>query len=139
MTYCNQSRRQVLLFQPDYYFLRIFNMVFNLIFASQWGYVGLAMATSLSALLNAGLLYFGLHQLGVFKVSKETFVLILRMFASAVVMAIGIWWLNPAFEDWLQFDVLQGTLKLVGLMVLAALIYLGMLALVGIRVRHLIR
>lgn len=48
------------------------NMFFNAIFAYFYGYVGLAMATALSALVNMVLLYRGLHLANVYKLSKET-------------------------------------------------------------------
>ena len=46
------------------------NMFFNAIFAYFYGYVGLAMATALSALVNMTLLYRGLHLANVYKLSK---------------------------------------------------------------------
>ncbi|MCM2680601.1 murein biosynthesis integral membrane protein MurJ [Echinimonas agarilytica] len=115
------------------------NMVFNVILASWLGYIGLAAATSLSALLNAGLLYWGLRQLGVFQLSSESVGLIIRMLISAVIMAFSVWYLSPEFKHWLQFSFTEAVFWLVGLMLLAASVYTVMLGILGVRVRHLMR
>lgn len=65
----------------------ISNMVFNLIFAVPYGYVGLAIATSLSAALNAGLLYGKLHQVGVYRLSRLTLLFLLRVAIACIAMA----------------------------------------------------
>ena len=115
------------------------NMVFNLILASWLGYIGLAMATSLSALLNAGLLYWGLHRLGVFQISAETLGLIIRMVLSAAVMGAFIWSLSPNFSQWLVMEFLEAAAWVSGLIVLAGGIYGLLLTLLGVRPRHLLR
>ena len=46
------------------------NMIFNIVLAIPFGYVGLALATSLSAVVNVGLSYRRLHQLNYFRLSK---------------------------------------------------------------------
>ncbi len=45
------------------------NMAFNLMLAPFFGYVGLAIATTMSATLNAFMLYRGLKQLGLHHVT----------------------------------------------------------------------
>ncbi|GGA71008.1 putative lipid II flippase MurJ [Neiella marina] len=115
------------------------NMVFNLILASWIGYIGLAAATSLSAVLNAGLLYWGLHRLAVFQLSSETLGLLMKMLLSAAIMAGAIAWLSPEFERWLQFGFVVSAAWVAGLIVLAGVCYLCLLLLFGVRPRHLLR
>lgn len=63
------------------------NMVFNLIFAVPYGYIGLAIATSLSAALNAGLLYGQLHRIGVYKLSAKSVMFLVRTMLACAAMA----------------------------------------------------
>lgn len=55
------------------------NMVFNGIFAPFYGYVGLSIASVLSAFLNAALLYRGLHKGNIYRVSRQTLLFVLRL------------------------------------------------------------
>lgn len=66
------------------------NMVFNLVLAVPYGYIGLAIATSLSAALNAGLLYQQLHRDGVYQLSAQTGGFLLRSFIACAVMGAVI-------------------------------------------------
>lgn len=68
------------------------NMVFNLIFAIPFGYIGLAIATSLSATMNAALLYATLHRKGVYRMSRTSFVFILRVIGACIAMVVALLW-----------------------------------------------
>ena len=70
----------------------IANMVFNLIFALPFGYIGLAIATSLSATLNAFLLYLTLHKQGVFVLSRTSVGFIARVLLASVAMGLVIFY-----------------------------------------------
>ncbi|MBW8191875.1 murein biosynthesis integral membrane protein MurJ [Neiella marina] len=115
------------------------NMVFNLILASWMGYIGLAAATSLSALLNAGLLYWGLHRGDVYRLSGQTVSLLIRMLISAALMASATYYFSPNFSQWLQFDLLTAALWVTGLIAVAGAVYLTSLMVLGVRPRHLLR
>ncbi|SKA43510.1 putative peptidoglycan lipid II flippase [Enterovibrio nigricans DSM 22720] len=113
------------------------NMVFNLIFAYFYGYVGLAIATSLSALVNAGLLYRGLHEQGVYQISKETAIFSLRLLIGVVMMGSLVWWLMPENAQWLTMGFWERTYTLSGLIAAGAGVYLATLVILGLRPRHL--
>nr|WP_232313527.1 murein biosynthesis integral membrane protein MurJ [Enterovibrio coralii] len=113
------------------------NMVFNLIFAYFYGYVGLAMATALSAFVNAALLYRGLHKQGVYRISKETALFALRLLVGVVVMGSLVWWLMPSNAQWLMMSLWERTYNLSGLIVAGAGAYLASLMILGLRPRHL--
>lgn len=113
------------------------NMVFNLIFAYFYGYVGLAMATALSALLNAGLLYRGLHKQQVYRASKETLVFALRLIVGVAVMGALIRYLMPGFEQWLGMDFIQRVMTLGGLIAAGAISYVVSLLILGVRPHQL--
>lgn len=113
------------------------NMVFNLLLAIPFGYVGLALATAASATLNAGMLYFGLKRQGVYQLSKPTFIYLMKVIAAAVSMAAGLVWLTPEMAQWLAVDLSERILWLCGLIGAGAAIYAITLFLLGVRPRDL--
>lgn len=80
----------------------IANMVFNLMLVWHLEHVGLSLASTLSAFLNAGLLYKGLHQKGIYRFERHWIALSLRfVLANAVMVAVLLaitpdssWWLD---------------------------------------------
>ncbi|UJF23083.1 murein biosynthesis integral membrane protein MurJ [Shewanella sp. OMA3-2] len=109
------------------------NMVFNLIFAIPFGYVGLAIATSLSALLNAGLLYRGLHKAGVYNLSRATLIFTLKIVIATAVMSAMLWYFLPVQSQWLSWSISERMMALVALICSGALTYLVTLLLLGVR------
>ncbi|WP_417291732.1 murein biosynthesis integral membrane protein MurJ [Corallincola platygyrae] len=116
----------------------ISNMFFNLVFAIPFGYVGLAIATSLSATLNAALLYRGLSKQGVFRISKESISVLVRMLGAAVVMAAVIGLLKPQEAQWIAYEFSMRVTVLAGLILAGGVTYLSALLLLGIRPRDLV-
>lgn len=114
----------------------ISNMVFNVILAIPFGYVGLAMATAASATLNASLLYWGLNKHGVYSISRETWGVIGRLCIAGSVMVALISYLNPPMSQWLQWGLLESGLHLLGYILIAAVSYFCCLYFVGIRTCH---
>ena len=112
------------------------NIVFNLILAPFYGYIGLAAATAMSATLNAFLLYRGLHSLGIYRVSKQTIVWILKLIISTVVMSLALYW---GSQNWPPLITgFSGKLvQLFGLIFSAMVIYFVVFAALGFRLRHL--
>lgn len=109
------------------------NMVFNLIFAIPFGYVGLAIATSMSALLNATLLYRGLHKANVYRFSKSTFIFIAKVFSATLVMSALILFYLPAQVDWFAWGEIHRMLVLIGLIGGGAVSYLLVLVILGVK------
>ncbi len=113
------------------------NMVFNAIFASFYGYIGLAMATALSAFVNMALLYRGLHLQQVYRVSKLTFIFAVKLISAAVAMGSTILWLLPEMSVWLDWTFSHRALWLAGLIGAGASVYLAVVLILGIRLNHL--
>lgn len=83
------------------------NMVFNLVLILPLAHVGLALATSLSAFMNAGWLLLGLRRQGVFYFQPGWGIFLLRLgFASAAMLgAIFLIWSDPQlWLAWGSFD-----------------------------------
>lgn len=109
------------------------NMVFNLIFVFPFGYVGLAIATSMSALLNASLLYRGLHIAGVYRISKQTLLFFFKTLVASTLMVIALYQFLPQMDEWLAFSFLQRAIQLLELIAGGAVVYLLTMLLLGIR------
>lgn len=77
------------------------NMGFNLVLVWHYKHAGLAMASTLSAFLNAGLLYRGLHKSGVFRIERHWWRLGARYLAANAVMAGVLLAITPATAWWL--------------------------------------
>lgn len=115
----------------------ITNMGFNLIFAYFYSYVGLAIATALSALVNALLLYRGLHLQGIYQVSRQTGYFVARLLVSVGLMGALLIYLLPAQTAWLEMPFLNKVLNLSGLIFSGGLCYLVCLWILGLRKLHL--
>lgn len=115
----------------------ISNMGFNLL-AIPFSYVGLAIASAMSATLNAYLLYRGLVNAQVYQISKKTAVFFLQILLSAGVMGALVWHFCPELGSWQAMSFLKRIHWLIWLIALAAISYVAMLVLVGIRKRHLL-
>lgn len=109
------------------------NMAFNLMLAPFFGYVGLAIATTLSATLNAWMLYRGLKQAQVYHLSSNTKVFIAKLMFAASVMALVVYQLSYDFEVWLSLRFFEQIWQLVICIGAGCLSYFLVIFLLGIR------
>ncbi|QYJ85263.1 murein biosynthesis integral membrane protein MurJ [Shewanella mesophila] len=109
------------------------NMVFNLILVFPFGYIGLAIATSMSALLNASLLYRGLHKAGVYQIRKQTLLFFVKSALASILMVVALYQFLPAIDEWLVFSFSQRIIQLLELICGGAAVYLLSMLLLGIR------
>ncbi|WP_274058308.1 murein biosynthesis integral membrane protein MurJ [Vibrio parahaemolyticus] len=113
------------------------NMVFNAIFAYFYGYVGLAIATVLSAFVNMALLYRGLHIAGVYQITKRTVFFIIRLVIAGAAMVAAILWQLEDMSVWLEWSFAHRSGMLGMLIGLGAAVYLAVLFLTGVRLKDL--
>ncbi|HDU8578055.1 murein biosynthesis integral membrane protein MurJ [Vibrio antiquarius] len=113
------------------------NMVFNAIFAYFYGYVGLAIATALSAFVNMALLYRGLHIAGVYQITKRTVFFIIRLVIAGAAMVAAILWQLEDMSVWLDWSFAHRCGVLGMLIALGAVVYLVVLFLTGARLKDL--
>jgi len=115
------------------------NMVMNLLFVGLlvstvgYGHVGLALATSVSAALNAGLLWRGLQRDGVYRFSPGWRSLGLRVVPACTVMLGVIVLLCPDREAWFALAAIERALAITGLCALGVAVYVLALWLGGMR------
>lgn len=117
----------------------VVNMVLNLALMGPLAHVGLALATSLSAILNASLLYFGLRREGVYQPEAGWGRLLAKIALANGTMLVALVWLNPTLDSWLGWDVWHRFGALLPLIAVAMVIYFAVLAVSGVPLKRLLK
>ncbi|MET0103882.1 MAG: murein biosynthesis integral membrane protein MurJ [Sedimenticola sp.] len=112
------------------------NMVLNLILVFPLAHAGLALATALSAALNATLLYRGLRREGVYQPPGGWPLLVARAVIASLVMGLVIYLWGIELQGWLALDTWGRVTRLMGAILSAMAAYFAVLFLMGIRGRH---
>ena len=114
------------------------NIVLNLVLVVPLAHAGLALATSLSAFLNAGLLYKILRKEGVYRPRPGWGAFALRVLAANVLMTLLLLWGHGELSLWLEWDLYQRVWKLGLLIVGGVATYFLALSVMGFRMRALL-
>ncbi|CAM4322428.1 murein biosynthesis integral membrane protein MurJ [Pseudoalteromonas ostreae] len=110
----------------------VLNMVFNIMLAPFIGYLGLALATSMSASCNAYLLYRQLSKEQVYQFSRFSLLFTCKCVAASLVMGGIVWYVATQFL-WRQWHLSEQVALLTGLLALAGVVYFFVLFLLGVR------
>ncbi len=112
------------------------NMVFNLLLIWPLAHAGLALATALSAFLNAGLLGYLLYrqQVLVFQPGWRRYAV--QLVGGSVLMSVALMLVSPDWQVWLEFGLWQRVRWVAGLVVLGGGLYFIWLTALGLRLRH---
>jgi putative peptidoglycan lipid II flippase len=113
----------------------VVNMILNLIFIIPFAHVGLAAATSISAFVNAGLLYWYLRKQQVFSPLSGWLKLFLQVGLATLVFVVFLLFITPDVEQWLAFDAWLRVGWLFALVIGAMIVYLGLLFSFGLRLK----
>ena len=114
------------------------NIVLNLALFRIMGHVGLALATSAAAAVNAYLLWRGLYRAGRCRPSRSSGLMLIRCAAATALMIGALLWIAPPDAAWLETTILQRTLWLAGSVAAGAVVYLAGIWLLGGRISHLL-
>jgi putative peptidoglycan lipid II flippase len=122
------------------------NMIMNVVFVVpmlklNWPapHAGLALATSISAFINAGLLYFGLKKSGVYLPQVGWMKLFSQTILAVAVMGGLIFTVSGDFSFWINASISQRILQLSWIVPLGAISYFSVLWLTGVRFHQLRR
>jgi len=113
------------------------NMAMNLAFIVPLAHAGLALATTLSALLNALLLYVLLRKRGIYVPQAGTSIFVSKVLLSALVMALLVWWVCPVQAEWFAAGLWRKIAMLSAIIGFGALSYFLCLWVLGLRPRML--
>ncbi|MFT5259516.1 MAG: putative peptidoglycan lipid II flippase [Saprospiraceae bacterium] len=109
------------------------NILFALLLFKPMMHVGLALSTSIAALVNASLLFILLKKENTFKVGKGWPILVGRVLASALLMTTLLWWTRGALPSWLDAGAWERIIRLCGLVMLGGGAYAVSLLVLGAR------
>lgn len=118
----------------------VLNMGLNVVFVigllrSEYAapHAGLAAATTISALVNAGLLLRGLRQAGVYRASAGWSIYAGRIGVASIVMAIAVYWMRLQFGTWTELDLGMRIAGLAACVATGIVVYFGSLYVAGLR------
>ena len=114
------------------------NTVLVLILVWPLAHAGLALATSLAAFLNAGLLFFNLRRRDIYQPQPGWTKFLLQLTAANLVMGLVLGFGMGDLENWVQATASERLGHLSGLIVVGGGSYLLTVLAVGIRPRHLL-
>jgi putative peptidoglycan lipid II flippase len=115
----------------------ITNMILNFILIFPLKHAGLALATSITAFLNAGLLFGVLLKRKIYHPQPGWMLYFTRLLIANFVMAIFLFFISGNINVWLQQHLLWKIYHLVFLLLVGVIIYFGVLWLSGLRFHHL--
>lgn len=116
------------------------NIVLNLAFLWLWmkyklpgPHAALALATSISAYLNAILLYIMLKKSASITIQAGWTKYLVQIGVASVLMMLALMQILPAAAQWLEWNGFNRIAALLGFMLLGAVLYIGALAILGVR------
>ncbi|MGH8119024.1 MAG: murein biosynthesis integral membrane protein MurJ, partial [Gammaproteobacteria bacterium] len=113
------------------------NTILCLVFVVPLQHAGLALATSLAAYVNAGLLYYFLRKRQVYHAQAGWVVYMLRVGGACLLMSTVLLFYVPDVDVWMSWGVVNRVLNLVIWVTLGMIIYVMTLLLLGLRPRHM--
>lgn len=115
------------------------NVVLNLLLIGPLAHIGLALATSIAALLNAGLLLRGLLRGDHWQRQAGWPAFLARLACAGAALAVLLVVVNPGMDRWFDAGIGVRALWMSGLVVLGVGTWFGVLALTGLGPRRLRR
>lgn len=113
------------------------NMVFNALLIFPLKHAGLALASSLSAWLNAGLLLWGLQARQVFQWQSGWLKFILQLLLANSVLGLFLYWAPAATSVWISWGWQQRFSHIFFLGITSIIIYIATLWIAGLRYHDL--
>ena len=116
------------------------NMIMNVLFyLNGMAHVGLALATSLAAYLNAGLLLRGLRREKVYSFHEGWLLLVLRLLLANSLLAFFLIAYSGDWQMWLEWDLMTRVIRMALLVFGGIALYVAALYVSGLRLKHLHR
>jgi putative peptidoglycan lipid II flippase len=113
----------------------VVTQLMNLALVWHLRHAGLALAISIGALVNAGLLFVLLRRAGVYRPQPGWAVFALKLGLAVYLMAVVLWLTTGSPSDWLAARAYQRALWLMGIVVAGAASYFAALWVFGFRLK----
>ena len=115
----------------------ISNVVLNLILVQFYGHIGLAAATSISALINAALLYFFLTKQSIYRFNVTFYQMLYKVIFAVIIMAMYIYYFEEPIEYYLDLSLFERVLLISKTIIISAVVYFLTLFTLGFRLKQL--
>jgi putative peptidoglycan lipid II flippase len=116
----------------------ITNIVLNIILIWPLKHAGIALATSLAAIVNSGCLLYFLRQRGIYQPREGWKLFALRISIANIVIAIWLWIGAGDVNTWITSHAMWRIEHLAFLLSTSVLLYFAVLWLSGVRLHHLL-
>jgi putative peptidoglycan lipid II flippase len=116
----------------------VVNMVVAIALFYPFKHVGLAIATSIAAWVNAGLLYKLLRADSIYVPQPGWLPLFLKVGTGSLIMAVVLYWCAGSIDLWINATVWERVSRLSLCVALGAVVYFAVLFAFGIRPKHLL-
>ena len=114
------------------------NIAFNLLLISPLRHAGIALATSLAAIVNMGCLYYYLRQRGYYVPREGWGLFSARLLFANAVLAVWLWFGAGDVQTWIDANVMWRVTHLAFLLISSGVLYLATLWVTGIRPHDLL-
>lgn len=114
------------------------NIVLNVLLIWPLAHAGIALATSLAALINTSCLFYYLRKRGFYSPRDGWISFSLRLLGANAVLGLWLWWGAGDMATWITQDAWWRCTHLAFLLGSAVLIYFAMLWITGVRLQHLL-
>lgn len=114
----------------------VINLIFNVLLIFPLKHAGLALATSISSIVNAGLLWILLIRARIFIPSKKWRKTIVQLCLANGVMGAVIYFLAGSLTPWLTWSIFMRIGHLFVILCAGMLSYFLLLRITGVRIRH---
>ncbi|MGR9051235.1 MAG: murein biosynthesis integral membrane protein MurJ [Gammaproteobacteria bacterium] len=111
------------------------NLTLNVLLMQPLGHTGLALATSLAAFVNAGLLFYRLVDEGVYRPAAGWDVFLFRLGTADALMSVLLY-VYANLPEWSQLNFTERAADLLLLIAAGATVYAVVLVSTGLRLRH---
>lgn len=115
------------------------NAVLAVALAFSFQHVGLAMATSIAAYVNAGILLALLMKQGAYAPNGGWPLFLLRVGGASLIMGAVLWWSVADSSMWYEYGAFHRAIHLLMRVLAGAAIYIACLYLFGVRIHQLMR
>lgn len=113
------------------------NIALNLLLIGPLAHAGLALATSIAAFINAGLLFYFLRKGQFYLPENDWLIFIGRIILASSVMSALIIFMSPATSLWIEWDVLTRVMQLAIWITAGGASYFAVLWLSGLRLKNM--
>ncbi len=113
------------------------NILLNLLLIRFLAHVGLALATSIAAIVHAWLLFHGLGALGLIHGIRALLWFGLRLLLATASMVLVLWWLCPQANYWFEAGAMERSVRLCMLVLVAVFTYFAIAVLLGLRMKDI--